>query len=161
MNGLPPNVQQLKEIFEAQGISAFVGKEWNQEYLSVPITVDERKKRTVSARFGCLEGQPVLTELPCGRYVCVRIPHFYQWWDDLNRFGEVLRQANEIAYSLLRRDAHPDFFVDYVDCDVIFFKMDVLLKENETYDEAVLDVLNQLSVIARAVYSYLEKYADE
>ena len=162
MSGLPPNQQKLKEIFDSQSIPVVVCEDWNEEYLSVPIIADAVNHQTVSARFGfVMDGQPVLTDLPRGRYLCVRIPSFYLWWDDLNNFSHILQEANSIAYSLMQRDAYLDFFIDFVYCDTIFFRMDVPLKENEEIDDATLNVFDQLNFIVKSVYSYLKKYDDE
>lgn len=158
MNGLTPDQQRIKESLESRGISVFVGKEWNQLYLSVPLTAGKEKNHTISARFSFVDGQPALSELPRKRYICVRIPRFYHWQDDLSGYKDLLRKANSVAYSLMNRDVYLDFFIDYIDFDIIFFRMDVPLKENEEIGDAVTDVFYQLGAMVQAVYSFFEHY---
>ena len=162
MKELSADQHKIKEILESRGISCSVLTDYDFRYLSVPVTVDTLRNRTVSARFGLItNGVPVVTDLPKGNYLCVRVPYFYLFWEDLNRFPHVLREANSIARSLLTRSAYPDFFIDYVHCDTIFFRMEVPLDEKEELETVVPDVFYQLSVIAAAVYNFLENLSAE
>ena len=158
MKGLSADQHKIREILNTGGIPCSVYRDWDFEYLSVPVTVDALHNRTVSARFGLIsDGVPILTELPKGSYLCVRIPDFYLFWDDLNKFPHILQEANAIARTLTHRDAYMEFFIDYVHCDTIFFRMEVPLGENESLEHAVPDVYHQLTAIAAAVYAFLEK----
>lgn len=161
MKGLSPSEQSFKDIFDAQAIPAMVcTDEWGEAYLSVPVTVDDQTTR--SARFGLIEdGQPVLTELPRSRYLCIRVPRFYQWWESLYSYPDVLQEANAIANSLMQRDAYPDFYISYTDNDIICFALNIPLGEQESLHDAAMDAYHQLSAIAKAVYAYLKKYDED
>lgn len=163
MSQLQSNLQKLKEMFHMHGIPAEISKNyWNEEQLTVPIVVDDIKNEIKYPYFGLIiGGQPILTALPVGRYLTVRIPRFYTWWEDLNQFPEVLQKATTIAYELCRRNVYLDFFIDYVDCDVISFAMNAPLKEKENIADALPVIFDQLCEILKAVYSYLRRYDAE
>ena len=158
----PVGLKELKEIFHRNGIPAEFRRDyWGQLQLAVPITVDPRRNIRRSAVFGMItEGQPILTELPAGRYLTVRVPGFYSWWEDLLRFPKVLQTANGIAHRMSRRELYPDFFRDYGNPEVISFAMNVPLKEEETVGEVLPEAFGQLCEIMKAVYGYLRKYEE-
>lgn len=166
MHSLSTAQQKLKAVLEACGLPVALRQEWDTEYLSVPIVVDPEQNRQLSARFTLIEdGQPALTDLPRGRYLCICIPNFYGWWDDLNRFPQVLLKANNIAYSLRQRKARSDFFISYTENDRISFSLDVPLAAGEDLNCAVPALHREATAIAAGVYAYLrafdETYTDE
>ena len=160
MSPLQPNLQKLKEMFRIHGIPSEIRKDyWNEEQLTVPIMVDDTKNEIKYPYFGLIiDGQPILTALPVGRYLTVRIPKFYTWWEDLNQFPEVLQNANAIACDLCRRDVYVDFFINYVDYDVISFAMNAPVKKEENIEDALPVIFDQLCEILKSVYFYLRKY---
>jgi len=147
-----------------QGFSTRIGEEYGNHYLVTSVPLNGKKVNALAVRFSYLSG-PLNVHtlfgqitLPPRRYLCIRIPYFYQWRDDLNAFPEIREKANGTLCRDFDREAFSDFYVSYSDCDTLSLRMDIPLETGETVETATPDIMARLIPVLRSVYSEIVEY---